>query len=553
MILRPRQEAAVEKCLSALNTHGNTLLKAPTGAGKTVMMSAVAGQYAGDQPILILQHRGELVDQNRATFKLLNHGVQTSTFDADSKRWSPKGATFAMVQTLTRATDWMPKDIGFVAIDECHHVPAPSYMKVIDKVLENNPDCHIFGVTATPERGDKEALSCVFSNVADNISMGELIAGGFLVPPKAFVIDLDGIGAELSALKKKGDEYDMDAAAAIMDKEAVSSAIITHWKEKAGDRQTVVFASTILHAEHLCEAFQAAGVASGVVHGKLTDNHNESALKAFDRGALQILVNCMKLTEGWDCQPVSCVLMARPCSQKSTMIQIVGRGLRTVDPSRYPGVIKDDCVVLDFGRSLLTHGDIEAGDRLEPIKQEGGEAPMKACPECHTEVYAAVMKCPECGFEFPPAEEEEKEKLVEFTMTEFKILELSPFKWEEMFEGLVLIANGLTAWACIVKMGDVFYALGRNDSVPVPSVTLVTRNKTLAVASADDYLRTHGDSKNGRKTRSWVSLCATDKQVEMLGGGLSPFSLSRYRASCMITWKFNEQKIKSILVKQRTR
>src|SRR3546814_6826928 len=65
--------------------------------------------------------------------------------------------------------------------------------------------------------------------------------------------------------------------------------------------------------------------------------------------------------------PISiiCVILLRPSSYKSTMIQMIGRGLRKVDPERYPGVHKDDCIVLDFGTSVLMHGGIEQAVNLD--------------------------------------------------------------------------------------------------------------------------------------------------------------------------------------------
>ena len=63
---------------------------------------------------------------------------------------------------------------------------------------------------------------------------------------------------------------------------------------------------------------------------------------------VQVLVNVAVLTEGYDSQPMSCVVLLRPCSQKSAMLQMIGRGLRVVDPTLYPGVVKKDCIVLDF-------------------------------------------------------------------------------------------------------------------------------------------------------------------------------------------------------------
>ena len=44
MMLRPRQSLLVERTLAALDEYCNTLAVAPTGSGKTVMLSAVAGR-----------------------------------------------------------------------------------------------------------------------------------------------------------------------------------------------------------------------------------------------------------------------------------------------------------------------------------------------------------------------------------------------------------------------------------------------------------------------------------------------------------------------------
>ena len=48
MRLRPRQKTFVERSVAALATRGNTLGVAPTGAGKTIMLSAVTGEMIGD-------------------------------------------------------------------------------------------------------------------------------------------------------------------------------------------------------------------------------------------------------------------------------------------------------------------------------------------------------------------------------------------------------------------------------------------------------------------------------------------------------------------------
>ena len=178
MMLRPRQSLLVERTLAALDEHGNTLAVAPTGSGKTIMLSAVTGRVLvePDAKACILAHRTELTGQNRDKFARVNPGMSTSVFDANEKSWRGQ-ATFAMVQTLSRQAhlDQMPT-LDLLVIDEAHHASSPTYRAVIDSVLARNPRAGICGLTATPNRGDGKGLREVFSNVADQITLGEMIA-----------------------------------------------------------------------------------------------------------------------------------------------------------------------------------------------------------------------------------------------------------------------------------------------------------------------------------------------------------------------------------------
>ena len=202
--------------------------------------------------------------------------------------------------------------------------------RVIDRTLQLNPSAKIFGVTATPNRGDGQGLREVFDNVADQIRIAELIASGHLVKPRTFVIDV-GVREDLGKVRKTAADFDMGQVDAIMNKAPVTDQVIAHWREKAGDRQTVAFCSTVSHAENVADAFNANGIPAAVVHGDLDDATRRATLAAYDAGDIQVVVNVAVLTEGWDHPPTSCVVLLRPSSFKSTMIQMVGRGLRTVD------------------------------------------------------------------------------------------------------------------------------------------------------------------------------------------------------------------------------
>jgi DNA repair protein RadD len=149
MILRPRQKLFVERSLTALAAHGNTLGVAPTGAGKTVMLSAVAGGLLqGGGKACILAHRDELTSQNETKFRKVNADVSTSVVDANTKNWSGR-ATFAMVQTLCRpqTLDSMPT-LDLLVVDEAHHSTAGAVTG--GSSTKHNPSIQLSKYTASP-------------------------------------------------------------------------------------------------------------------------------------------------------------------------------------------------------------------------------------------------------------------------------------------------------------------------------------------------------------------------------------------------------------------
>src|SRR5262249_29831767 len=151
-------------------------------------------------------HRQELTQQNITKFTKVVPGAKSSLFTADTKSFSGQ-VVFATVQTLSRPDNLakMPP-LDFIVVDEAHHVPAPSYQRIIARARELNPDVLILGVTATPNRADRKSLRCVFDNLGDQITVAELIASGHLVPPRTFVMDV-GTQADLEKVPEIDGEY----------------------------------------------------------------------------------------------------------------------------------------------------------------------------------------------------------------------------------------------------------------------------------------------------------------------------------------------------------
>ena len=547
MMLRPRQTQLVERVLAALGQYGNTLAVAPTGSGKSLMLSAVIGRVLTepDAKACILAHRTELTGQNRAKFMRVNPTLATSVFDAVDKSWSGS-ATFAMVQTLSRGSnlDQMPT-LDLLVIDEAHHATSPSYRAVIERAQQRNPKLLLAGLTATPNRGDGTGLREVFSNVADQITLGEMIAAGHLVPPRTFVIDV-GAQEALGQVRRNAIDFDMDAVAAILNKQLITESVIANWKDKAAGRKTIIFCSTVAHADAVTQAFNAAGVPAGLIHGELVDAERKARLAAFETGDVQVLVNVAVLTEGYDYTPTSCVVLLRPSSYKSTLIQMVGRGLRTVDPEEFPGVLKTDCVVLDFGTATLMHGSLEQEVNLDG-ELHNGEAPTKDCPACEAQVPLSVMECPLCGHVWE-REAKTVDVLSDFVMSEIDLLKRSNFRWCDLFGcDDTLMATGFSAWGGVFFLSGRWYAVGGAKGHRPHLLALGER--TVCLARADDWLNAHESEDSAHKSRSWLNQPATPKQLQYLPSEMrTDFGLSRYQASVLMAFQFNKHAIQNLVL-----
>ena len=384
----------------------------------------------------------------------------------------------------------------------------------------------------------------VFSNVADQIMLGELISSGHLVRPRTFVIDV-GTQEALRKVRRTVADFDMAEVAAIMNTAPITEAVIEHWREKASDRQTVIFCSTVDHVRNVRDAFVAAGIDAGMIWGEMPESERRDVLAAYRRGAIQVMVNIAVLTEGWDHPPTSCVVLLRPSSYKSTLIQMVGRGLRVIDPAEFPGVVKTDCIVLDFGISSLIHGCLEQDVDLDGHEADG-DAPTRQCPECEAIVPLAVRECPICGYEFPGREG--AMPIGDFVMSEVDLLKRSSFRWADPFgDDAALIANGFHAWGGIFFLDGRWHALGGAKQQQPRLLSIGER--TVCLAAADDWLNENESDESAHKSKAWLNQSATEKQLKYLPAECrQDYGLNRYQASARLTFEFNKQVIHRLVL-----
>lgn len=140
-----------QQTVDELLRHDIGIFVAPPGSGKTVVGAWLAA--ARNCSTLVLVHRKPLLDQWVSQLsRFLNLPPKSIGTIGSGKSKATGVLDVAMMQSLVRkdeVTD-LVADYGQVIVDECHHLPAFSFERVLAEVKAR----YVVGLTATPYRRD---------------------------------------------------------------------------------------------------------------------------------------------------------------------------------------------------------------------------------------------------------------------------------------------------------------------------------------------------------------------------------------------------------------
>lgn len=415
MKLRPYQEQCANSILSELgNGSRSTLAVMPTGTGKTVVFARIAKDWK-DGRVLVIAHREELIFQ--ASDKIGRAMNLTPEIEMGELRAAKSGlfvnshVVVSSVQTQNagpkcrlcdgsgsvagpdgllpcncldgferRMMRFDPHEFGLLIIDEAHHATAQSYKRVHDW-YSRNPNIKILGVTATPDRHDEAALGRIFGSVAFEYGILDAINDGWLVPIQQEFVrcnNLDFSRCRTTA----GDLNGADLEKVLIEEKALHE-VTTPTIEIAAGRPTLVFATSVAHAELMAEIFNRHKTDSAIcIHGGTPSEDRRSRLRRYACGEFQFLCGCGVFLEGFDEPRIEVIAMARPTKSRALYAQAVGRGTRPIVPptaetaeerrAAIAGSAKPGVLVLDFvGNSgvhkLITTADILGGNYEDEI------------------------------------------------------------------------------------------------------------------------------------------------------------------------------------------
>lgn len=346
MLLRPYQSKALEEIRDLFGADTRkVLLHLATGGGKTLIFCQVlkGAHQKGKRAIMVVRGK-KLVDQ--ASLRLDREGVDHGVIMAGHWRNRPTlPIQICSIDTLYSRRSKMPLEmVDLVVIDEAHNACSDSYKWLVSKF----PTAFYLAVSATPHV--KEGLRHVADEVVYPISLRELIAQGFLVPPEYWVpskADLRGVEID----SKTGD-YKTNQLSTAMQKANLYGDMVKAYKQHADGLPCLLFCVSVKHSESVREAFLQAGISCEHLDAKSSDQDRAVKIKNLETGRTKVLTNVGILTTGVDIPCVGCIILARPTKSYNLYIQILGRGTRP-----YPG--KHKFIVLDHANAIEEHGFIE--------------------------------------------------------------------------------------------------------------------------------------------------------------------------------------------------
>lgn len=309
---RPYQLRIISQCCKHLPELGSALIESATGSGKTYCGLKIAEQMSAADPelqvIWVAMNPGLLRQVRREVekFGITNLNFHTVSIMNDS-------------QLLDVATKVQGKR-KLLVCDEAQHAAATSMVHVYS-VLD--PDYHL-GLSATPFRQDKAQLG--YRKIVKDASIHRLISDGWL------------------------SKFDLHM---IPDWEPANVVEVFNAEPEKWGKSAFYFLR-MADARFAYERLKGYGHRVGLIDNvNNTTKENYRIIEDFHAGNIQQIVNCMVLTEGFDCPSLQSVFIRD--GSKGPITQMAGRVLRLYDGLPVKNIVQSQKSVYPFSRTTSPH------------------------------------------------------------------------------------------------------------------------------------------------------------------------------------------------------
>lgn len=382
----------------------NGVIVLPTGSGKAYVIAKLIEELLRDYPdirIVNVTDSKTLVAQNYKEFINLCPFAPAGIYSAGlGRRDANAQVLFCGIQSVADKTYELGA-MDLIIIDEAQAISRDAntlYGKFFNGAISINPECRLLGLTATDYRMDSGKLTegddRIFHDVIYEIGLGELIQKGFLSPliSKSMETQID-----VSGVHKRGGEFIAGELERAADQDPITEGAVREAIAYGADRKAwLFFCSGQDHSDHVRDELRRQGITAESVTSRTKGQ--DKIIRGFANGEFRALCSANMLTKGFNVPRVDLISMLRPTASTGLYVQICGRGTRNA-----PG--KKNCLILDHSGNVRRHGPVDMVQPKTPGSGEG-EMPVKECPQCHSLIMISKMVCDDCGYIFPPNEEE---------------------------------------------------------------------------------------------------------------------------------------------------
>ncbi|WEB20290.1 DEAD/DEAH box helicase [Lactobacillus gasseri] len=311
------------------------LVVSATGTGKTYLGAFAVKEYK-PKKFLYLVHREQIAKKALESFyrviggKKSDYGLLTGNkHDFDKKYLFGTVQTVSQEQILEQLD---PEEFDYILIDEAHRVAAPTYQKILNHFAPK----FLLGMTATPERMDKQNIYEIFDyHLAYEIRLKDALNDQMLTPFHYVGVEDYTVGnhviSETSKLKDLVARKRVEYVLKQLD-------YYGYCGEKA---KGLVFCSRQEEARELAKLFSQTGHPSRALTNEDSQKQRIEVTHQLENGELEYIFTVDLFNEGIDIPSLNQIVMLRNTQSSIVFIQQLGRGLR-----KFPG--KDYVTVIDF-------------------------------------------------------------------------------------------------------------------------------------------------------------------------------------------------------------
>jgi superfamily II DNA or RNA helicase len=320
----------------------NAVINAFVSWGKTFTALAIAKKL--EQKTLIITHTVALRTQWEKEIKKV-FGIEAGVIG--SGRYEVDAPiVVGNIQTLYKIKEKIVKTFGTLIVDECHHIPANTFNRLVDSSYAR----YKIGLSGTVERKDGR-----------HVMLPDYFGHTRFTPPKENYMEpsIDVIqtkirfmdGAKIPWANRINDLVSQEEYGKLI-------CFLAAAYRKQGHK-VLLLSDRVYFLKRIKETL---GEYCELITGEVSLEERETKIKKVQEGKVDILLGTQSIfSEGISVNPLSCLILATPVNNTPLLTQLIGRVIR-----EHPG--KKDPVVVDInlkGKTAEKQAKLRLGHYLQ--------------------------------------------------------------------------------------------------------------------------------------------------------------------------------------------